>query len=85
MAVRNKENLVSLNSYTKLEVIKGERGTWILRKSGDLCWPLAMSTGTSWNSTSFSNRHARTLDTAVDSGGPYTVTPAIFLFGARIL
>ena len=33
-----------------------------------------MSTGMSWKLTSFSRRQAKTLDTAVDMGGPYTFT-----------
>lgn len=48
--------------------------TWILRKSGALCSPLDMLTGTSWKFTSFSRRQAKTLETAVDKGGPYTFT-----------
>lgn len=51
--------------------------TWSLRNSGFLCSPLDMFTGTSWNWTSFSMRHAKTLDTAVDNVGPYTFTGGV--------
>ena len=49
---------------------------WSLRKEGDLCSPLDMSTGSIWNGTSFSRRQAATRATAGDITGPYTVTGA---------
>lgn len=49
---------------------------WSLRKDGDLCSPLDMSTGSIWNGTSFSRRQAATRATAGESIGPYTVTGA---------
>ena len=49
---------------------------WSLRKDGDLCLPLDMSTGSIWNGTSFSRRQAATRATAGEITGPYTVTGA---------
>ena len=49
---------------------------WSLRKEGDLCSPLDMSTGWSSNGMSFSIRHAATRATAGEIAGPYTVTGA---------
>lgn len=60
---------------------------WILRKSGFLCSPLDILTFLSWKSTSFSSKQAKTLDTAVDIGGPYTFTGAAIVdpYGLRIV
>lgn len=64
-----------------------EKRTWILRKSGFLCSPLDILTFLSWKSTSFSSKQAKTLDTAVDIGGPYTFTGAAIVdpYGLRIV